>query len=260
VTAFYKEIRDQVYELTQQGARPSVYALFINGDFGNVKGFSFDFQLRRTARIMATANYTLQWANGTGSDPTTQRNIAWQNPNERPTYVSPLSFDQRHTGSINIDFRTLPEDGPELFGVRPLGEAGINLWWTYGSGLAYTPMTTISIPFATTGARFPTAAINTAHRPATSNVSLRVDKKIRLGSFELTPYVWVLNLLNTENVLTVYNATGKPDDDGWFNTLEGQTWAKANPLAAQWYYYRNADPENWGEPRQIRLGLKIDFK
>jgi hypothetical protein len=253
-----------VFELAQQGARPTAYALFINGDFGNVKGFSFDFQLRRTARVMATANYTLQWANGTGSDPTTQRNIAWQNPTERPTYVSPLDYDQRNTGSINVDFRTLPEDGPELFGVRPLGELGINVWWTYGSGLAYTPMTVISIPFATTGARFPVAAINTSHRPATSSVNLRIDKKIRIGtsigSFDLTPYIWVINLLNTENVQTVYNATGEPDDDGWFNTLEGQTWAAAQPTAAQWYYYRNADPERWAEPRQIRLGLRIDFK
>jgi outer membrane receptor protein involved in Fe transport len=259
ITAFYKEIRDQIY-LRTYAARPSVYALYINGDFGNVKGFSFDFQLRRTARVMANANYTLQWANGTGSDPSTQYRIAWQNPNERPTYVAPLDFDQRHTASVNVDFRTLADDGPEVFGIRPLAEVGLNIWMTYGSGLAYTPETAVSVPFATAGARFPMASINSGHRPQTAVFNLRLDKRMHFGSVNLNPYIWVINLFNTELVETVYNATGLPDDDGWLNTTEGQVWAAAQPMGAKWYHYKLADPENWGTPRQIRLGLRIDFK
>ena len=70
----------------------------------------------------------------------------------------------------------------------------------------------------------------------------------------------MINLLNAETFETVYEATGLPNDDGWFTTLEGQKWAEANPVAAQWYQYRVADPENYGWPRQIRLGLKLQFK
>jgi len=264
VTAFYKEIRDQVMEMALQGAVPTSYSFFMNGDFGNTKGFSFDFTLRRTARVMANANYTLQWANGTGSDPATQYRIAWQNPDERPTYVAPLDFDQRHTASLNVDFRTLPEDGPQLFGKYPLGEVGLNVWWTYGSGLAYTPETPVSIPFATTGSRFPIASVNSAHRPSNSEVNLRLDKKIHLntplGNIDLNPYIWVINLFNSRLVTTVYNATGQPDDDGYMSTLEGQTWAANNPTAAKWYRPRLNDPDNYGDARQIRLGIKIDLK
>lgn len=260
ITAFYKEIRDQVYLLAMQGARPSIYSMYVNGDFGNVKGFSFDFRLRRTARVMANVNYTLQWANGTGSDPNTQFNIAWQNPNERPTYVAPLNYDQRHTATVNIDFRTQPKDGPEVFGVYPLGEFGVNIWYSFGSGLAYTPMAPVSIPFATAGSRYPVAAINSAHQPSTQTVNLRVDKQIRIGRLVLNPYVWVINLFNTKNVIDVYEATGLPDDDGWLATVEGQKWALSHPTGAKWYKYRLNDPENYDEPRQIRVGLRVDFK
>jgi outer membrane receptor protein involved in Fe transport len=266
VTAFYKEIRDEIKVANVLNALPTSYASYVNGDFGNVKGFSFSFQLRRTARILANANYTIQWANGTGSDPESQYRLVWQfTPNDRPpTYVAPLDYDQRHTASLNVDFRTQSEDGPELFGVYPLGEVGLNVWWTYGSGLAYTPETPISTVFASAGARFPVAAINSSHRPANSEVSLRLDKKIRfnspIGTVDLTPYIWVINVFNTKQVITVYNATGLADDDGYLNTLEGQAWAKNNPTAAKWYGYRVANPDNFGDPRQIRLGLRIDFK
>ena len=260
ITAFYKEIRDQVYLLNLLGAIPVAYASYVNGDFGNVKGFSFDFNLRRTNRVMATMNYTLQWANGTGSDPNTQYNIAWQNPEERPTYVAPLDYDQRHTVNMNLDFRTLAEDGPELLGGHPLGNFGINILWQYGSGRAYTPETPITVVFGSTGSRFPVGALNSAHMRGFSTVDLRVDKRIDIGRLSLDPYIWVINLLNTEIFQTVYNATGLPNDDGWFTTLEGQKWAESNPVAAEWYQYRVADPENYGWPRQIRLGLKLQFK
>ena len=260
VTAFYKEIRDQVQIRNYAGAYPSVYSGFVNGDFGNVKGFSFDFHLRRTYRVMANVNYTLQWASGTGSDPNTQYRIAWQNPGEWPTFVSPLDYDQRHTAAINVDFRTLAEDGPEVGGFHPFGNVGLNIWFTYGSGLAYTPETAVTTVFGGQISRFPTGGINSAHRPATSSLNFRIDKRFDVGPVTINPYIWVINAFNDKNVRTVYNATGLADDDGWFTTLEGQTWAQNNPTAAKWYYYRIADPERFGEPRQIRLGVRFDYK
>jgi outer membrane receptor protein involved in Fe transport len=260
ITAFYKEVRDQIQLRNLQGATPTVYASFVNGDFGNTKGFSFDFHLRRTNRVSANINYTLQWANGTGSDPNTQYNIAWQNPGEYPTFVAPLDYDQRHTATVNVDFRTMPEDGPSIGNFYPLGSLGLNIFYTYGSGMAYTPERPTTIVFGTGGSQFPVAGINSAHMPATSSLNLRLDKKFDVGPVTLNPYIWVLNLLNNENVQVIYNATGLPNDDGWFSTAEGQRWAEANPTAAEWYHARIADPTNYGQPRQIRLGVRIDYK
>jgi outer membrane receptor protein involved in Fe transport len=260
ITAFYKEVRDQIQIRSLLGAAPTVYALFVNGDFGNTKGFSFDFQLRRTNRVSANINYTLQWANGTGSDPNTQFRIAWQNPGEHPTFVAPLDYDQRHTATVNVDFRTLPKDGPAIGNFYPLGALGLNIFYTYGSGMAYTPETPSTVVFGTGGSRFPVAGINSGHKPATSTLNIRLDKKFDVGPVTLNPYIWVLNLFNHMNVNTIYPATGLPDDDGWFSTPEGQRWAESNPVAAEWYHARIDDPGNYNAPRQIRIGLRIDYK
>jgi len=259
VTAYYKEVRDQIFLNNRIGATPRSYTMYDNGDFGNIKGFSFDFSLRRTHRIKADVNYTIQWANGTGSDPTTQYYIAWHNPEERPTYVAPLDYDQRHTATMNVNFRTLPKDGPMLWGGHPLGQLGVNLWYTYGSGLAYTPESPFSIIFGGTVNRIPEGAINSAHWTPASSLNVRVDKQMKVGRFSFNPYLWIINLLNTRKIVTVYSATGLPDKDGWFATNEGQHWAEANPTAAKWYDARLANPENYGEPRQIRLGLRVEY-
>ena len=41
--------------------------MYQNIDFGTVKGFSTSYDLRRTGRVQMTTNYTLQFADGTGS-------------------------------------------------------------------------------------------------------------------------------------------------------------------------------------------------
>jgi hypothetical protein len=259
VTLFHKEIRDEVYLYTFENASPKPYITFTNGDFGNVKGVSFDFQLQRTNRIAANMNYTLQWANGTGSDPYSQFSIVLYNPTERPTYVAPLNFDQRHTASLNLDFKTLPKDGPRIFNRWPFGETDINLLYAFGSGFAYTPELAGSSIFSGRSMN-PTAAVNSAHWKPSSCLNLRIDKTIRAGQLILKPYLWVINLLNNENYSGVYASTGLPGDDGYFSTPEGIAWAKANPKAYQWYRYNVADPTNWEEPRQIRVGLRIDYQ
>jgi len=257
ITAFYKEIRDEIFLLNLTNALPTPYTTFVNGDFGNVKGFSFDFHLRRTHRVMANLSYTLQWANGTGSDPNTQYQIAWQNPEERPTFVAPLDYDQRHTATLNLDFRTLSDDGPEIYGMHPVGNMGLNAWFTYGSGFAYTPEIPVGL---FSNSNYPAAGINSAYWAPSSSFNFRLDKKINAGPVVLTPYVWVINAFNSEIIEDVYNSTGLPGEDGYFSTREGKVWEAVDATRAEWYKARVADPENWGEPRQIRLGLRIDYK
>jgi hypothetical protein len=258
ITAFYKEVLDQI-SVRNLESNINTYAAYVNGDFGNTKGFSFDFTLRRTNRVSANMNYTMQWANGTGSDPRTAYRIAWIG-GDYATYVSPLDFDQRHTAMVNVDFRTLAEDGPAIGDFYPLGSLGFNFFFQYGSGLAYTPETPRSVFFSAAHTRLPTGGINSAHAPATSQLNIRIDKRIKVGRLVLNPYVWIINALNTKNQTFVYNATGVADDDGYLSTPEGVVWSTGNPSGAKWYKARLNDPGNYGDPIQIRLGLRLDFK
>jgi outer membrane receptor protein involved in Fe transport len=257
LTAYYKDIQDLI-QLENQLAKPVQYALFVNGDYGTVKGLSLAFELRRTERISAMVNYTLQYANGTGSAATSNYNIAWLGGNF-PTFVSPLDFDQRHTGSINIDFRTMPDDGPMLGNHRILGQVGVNMLFTFGSGRPYTPAVPKGTLFGPSWEQ-PTAALNQTYSPWNFQLDMKIDKTFRLGPTDVNIYIWALNVLNTKNVVRVYDFTGLPDDDGYFKTTDGQAYVQREGAEAiEGYLYRLGTPSNWGTPRQLRLGARVDL-
>ena len=81
-------------------------------------------------------------------------------------------------------------------------------------------------------------------------------------SANLNIYLLVTNLFNTLNITDVYRATGNAGDDGYLNAARFQTSISTqnNEEAFRYYYALKAnDPYNFGIPRQIRLGIKLDF-
>ncbi|UCE04902.1 MAG: TonB-dependent receptor, partial [bacterium] len=282
ITAYYKEIRDLIVLKNRIDAKPNVYPQYQNGDFGTVKGVSLNFRMRRTQRITANLNYTLQWARGTGSTAGTSFYITWIGTEYYPTFVAPLDYDQRHTISANVDFRTNPDDGPMLFGSHIFGDVGLNLLAQIGSGFPFTPKkigeTVFTARFSTA---FPTAATNSHYTNWTYDLGLRLDKTIRISKMDFNVYLWITNLLDSkipfnrrndrgqdyfERSLAdigsgIYEATGRPDDNGFLDTVEGQKWAADNggERAAAMYRARINMPQNWQAPRQIRFGVRFNI-
>ncbi|MBD3288139.1 TonB-dependent receptor, partial [candidate division KSB1 bacterium] len=175
VTAYYKEIRDHVRLRNLDNAVPVPYATFLNEDYGTVKGLSFAFTLRRTNRVSMAANYTLQYASGTGSDANTWYNIAWQQ-GRTPTFVAPLDFDRRHVGSFNFDYRFADNDGPMIFGMRAFSNTGVNLLFSFGSGLSYTPVRVQTEVLPGTSGYYPIAQVGSAQGPWTYQLDMKMDK------------------------------------------------------------------------------------
>ena len=72
----------------------------------------------------------------------------------------------------------------------------------------------------------------------------------------MNAYIYATNLLNTELINDVYGSTGLPNDDGFLNTAQvtnhSQEYADA-------YKVRLSNYTNWGAPRQVRFGLKLNF-
>lgn len=248
LTMFYKQLNNYVQERNIY-ATPTVYATFVNGDFGTVKGFSFAYNLRRTRNMRMSLNYTLQWAAGTGSTSDGQYKIVWQGGNF-PTYVAPLDFDQRHTGSVNLDYRTGNKDIIKNFGVNAL--------LTFGSGRRYTPTVVVSEVFPPTS-NTPVAAINSGTMPWTFQTDVSIDKSFYLGGkTQLTTYLSIINLFNRDNVRDVYSGTGNPDDDGYMVTPAGQALADTD-LKVKAYKARLSNPFNYENARQVRLGVRLNF-
>jgi outer membrane receptor protein involved in Fe transport len=284
LTAYYKEIKDLIVLKNRVNAKPATYAQYQNGDYGTVKGMSLTFRLRRTERISANVNYTLQWAGGTGSTAGSAFYITWiGQDNYYPTFIAPLDFDQRHTFTGNFDFRTEKEDGPVVMGKHPFGNVGLNVLASIGSGFPFTPKRIADTVFLSRfSTAYPIAAVNSAYTNWTYNLSLRLDKTVQLAGTNFNVYLWVTNLLGSQlpfnrrsdrgqeytadggangDGIGIYEATGRPDDNGWLKTVDGQKWINDNGGARAEKLYRAFlnDPRNWMEPRQIRLGVRFDI-
>src|SRR5690606_37765138 len=101
ISAFYREQRDNVQLINVVEAYPATYRTFGNRDFGTVKGLTVAYDLSRTGNVRMTAAYTLQFADGTGSDATSMAGLINAGlPNLRAIF--PYSFDQRHAFAISF--------------------------------------------------------------------------------------------------------------------------------------------------------------
>jgi TonB dependent receptor. len=101
ISAYYSEKRNQIQAYRFSGAYPNTYYSYQNIDFGTVQGFTFSYRMNRTKNLTMSANYTLQYAKGTGSGTTSQLSIlAAGQPNLRT--LTNLSFDQRHRIGVQL--------------------------------------------------------------------------------------------------------------------------------------------------------------
>ena len=272
ISGFYREMRNMVTLVNRIGAFPQTYTTWGNIDFGTVKGLTVQYDLRRTGNVTMRAAYTLQFADGTGSNPTAAANlIASDQPNLRTIY--PMNFDQRHQIVTTFDFRYgdgKDYNGPMLAGKKIFKNSGANLVANFASGTPYSRQERI------TGAALinaPQAVLEGepfgSRKPWQFRADLQLDKNIILKfgeekskSANLNVYLLVRNLFNTVNILNVYRATGNVDDDGYLNAAEFQNAISTqnNEETFRYYYAMKANnPYNYGIPRQIRLGVKLDF-
>ncbi|MBN8704407.1 MAG: TonB-dependent receptor [Bacteroidetes bacterium] len=269
-TLFYKEVRD-LLNLNIYKVPGGVYYSVSNIDFSTIKGMSLAVNTRKFANFFSmSVNYMYQVAEGTGSSTDGNFQSAFRS-GVIPRQVNPLSFDQRHTFSSSLDFRTGANDGPEMFGVRPISQVGAFLLMTFNSGRPYTPVEPYN---TTTGDTAPITTskgtVNSAYGPFSFRLDARFDKTVtfEFGATKLNTnfYVDIINLLNNENAVAIYRATGAPDDDGYFSTDAGKSTLNSfsDDPAVKDAYLNDVkrilkDPENYGAARQIRLGMRFDF-
>jgi len=265
LTGFYKDIKDQI-QLRQIFADPTAqhvkYYALLNGDFSTVKGFEIKLDLRRTNRLSGTVDYTYSNAEGTGSTPNDAGRTVWQSPSAEPFFpvqIAPLSFNQTHRGAINLDYRYANNDGPEIFGAKALENFGLNVLFSFTSGFNYTRWDGFG------NARVPNEALNTSTTPWTFQIDARLDKSFSVGPLNLNAYIWVINLLDTKNIVGVFNTSGDPVDDGWLASTEGggilngYTTEEDKQMYKDLYLASIYNSGNFGTPRQIRLGIRLDY-
>ncbi len=275
LSAFYREMRDNIQVVAIPYAYPVDYMTLLNQDFGTVKGFSAAYDLRRTGNVSLTANYTLQFADGTGSGAFSAFTLVNTGmPNLRT--LLPLDYDQRHaiTTTVNYSFDSGKDyNGPILFGKQILANAGANFIITTGSGTPFSKQSNITQEAASgiNDRSVLEGSINGSRLPWSFRLSSRISKRFAIKwdtkegtkkQANVNVYLQVQNLLNNQNVIAVYRATGNADDDGYLTNAAAQAEinTKNDPQSFRDLYKMAVNnPNNYSMPRMARLGITLDF-
>lgn len=271
MSAYYKEIKDLIQQRFY-GFLPAPlnnYTSYGNIDFSTVKGFSFQLDRRRTNNLQLTATYTLQFANGSGSDANSSNGI---NSRGIIRNLSPLNYDERHRITAVVDYRYdsgKKYNGPRIGGADIFANAGLNLSLTTVSGRPYSKALSVS-QFGGVGYA---GAINGNRLPWTFNIDARIDKSFEVvtskesnKSLNFNVYLRVQNLLDTKNVAGYYRYSSDPDDDGYLLSSFGQDRRAQVVDSGQnlqafedAYSWRLNAPGHYFFPRRIYLGVILDF-
>ncbi len=281
ISTFYREVRDQIQSYRFSAAYPKTYYSYNNIDFGTVKGLTVTYDLRRTNNVRVRASYTLQFADGTGSNANTANALIRSGqPNLRT--LNPLDIDQRHRLQLTLDYHWgegLKYNGPvstrnvkgtdKTKNIYWLQNTGFNITLFGGSGTPYT-QSSIIYPALLGGTRQIKGSLNGSRLPWQFRMDARVDKdfSIKMGKGEhaksayLNVFFQILNVLNVDNILFVYPATGNPNDDGYLAADEWQTQIDQQLNSESFrdlYSIALNNPGNFSLPRRIRIGLILNF-
>ena len=281
VSAFYREMRNMIRFRRFTNAYPFSYDTYDNLDFGTVKGFSFQYDMRRTGNVQLRGAYTLQFADATGSDFSSARAVVNFLEGVGILRVPlPINNDQRHRLSGVIDYRFGGRNrGPAInLGSKtlyPLDNFGTNLTLQLGSGTPFSKNSVV-VPAVASGINIVNqlqGTPNGSRRPWQFRADLRVDKSFSIGGktleggkksrlYDINVYVLLLNALDTRNVVSVYRFTGLPDDDGWLQSDQGiqTTFTQIDPASyVDLYSIRVQNPNNYSIPRRMQLGMFFNF-
>jgi outer membrane receptor protein involved in Fe transport len=273
---FYKERKDMIQIRPYLYAWPSTYFTFGNRDFSTTKGFILKYDMRRVGPLTLNLAYTLQFAEGTGSSSASGNAgstssvsgglltylVGESLPNLR--WGFPLDYDSRHNLTLNLDYRYDKGEGPAI-GNHMFQNTGLNFIFSARSGEPYTSYQVPGqriVKGGALGARLPWHYMLNARLDKSFDLKKPVEgiqKQSRLG---LTAFVYVTNLLNTRDILGVYGYTGRPDDDAYTSSAQGQQAAsvKTNPQSyIDLYNLDKQDPNNLNNPRRINVGLSLNF-
>ena len=235
ITGYFRDIRNltgtRADEIILYGGSAR-YSQYVNSDFGFVRGITLTITKQLSNGWSATLDYTLQTAQGDASDPAAIRNELASGIQPEVQLI-PLNWDQRHT--VNLTFGYVSSDN-----------WGFSLIAKYGSGLPYTPMQSVNISDLLT---------NSELKPSSVDMDVRAYKDFMIGSYRLSIFARVYNLLDALNQLNVYNDSGTADftEEKY---VQDQQHLPAIVNTVDQYY---TDPSYYSEPRKFEVGFSLFF-
>ena len=279
LSAYYKETRDLIQLVQYAGADPnSNYYSYDNLDFKTIKGFSLSFDMRQSNNVRINANYTLQYAEGTGLSTTTMTELIKEGYTTLKM-LNPISDDRRHEFKANVDYRLGPNEGwhfarrvkgkdgqAEKKDVYPFQNFGVNFLAVAQSGRPYTRAFSNrqnTIVGSYRGARLPWGFYFNVVVDKSFPISVSRGEGKPPRPTMLNVAVTINNLFDIRNVVGVFSVTGNPTDDGYLSDPETQStinaWLDPQSYRDMYAIMLNNSYWNYSSPRTIRVSLTYSF-
>lgn len=245
-TGFYKDISGLVD--TRQVFYNSLnwYGLYINKDYGNVRGFELSLEKRFSNFYSGNISYTYSVAKGKSSV-TGQGYLTAYNGTVPRTTESYLNWDQRHTIYGNIQF--MVPKGTRPFGQSWLDETSFSIIGQYGSGLPYSSPSNNKNP-----------PINDKRLPHTLSFDGRMQKRFSVSkNFGFYGYLAVYNMFDQRNIDQRYFQANANIE--WYENTDENNIQRGAPgyNGTKDVDGQYDDPQYWQRGRRYELGVGIEF-
>ncbi|MCQ2295322.1 MAG: TonB-dependent receptor [Bacteroidales bacterium] len=276
ISAYYKETRDLIQLVQYAGADPNTqYYSYDNIDFKTIKGLTVSYDVRQLGNMRINANYTLQYAEGTGLTATTMTELIKEGYTTIKM-LNPIGDDRRHEFKVNLDYRYgmgKKYTGPKIERIvkdtngverkktiNVLENFGVNFMAVAQSGRPYTKA------FSHNQGTI-VGSYNGARLPWGFYFDVVLDKafpiKVKKHQTNLILALTISNLFNIRNTTSVFPVTGNPEDDGYLTDPETQTVINnyLDPLSYRDLYAITSMNGYWrhNSPRTFRLSLAYSF-
>ncbi len=242
-TGFYKDITGLTDTRQVFYTERNWYGLYINLDYGNVRGFELSFEKRFSNFYSTNISYSYSVAKGKASNSRQNYENAWAG-NVIRTTESYLDWDQRHTIYGNVMFM-IPENtrltGNNLID-KPLELVSLSLIGRYGSGLPFSSPAKDKDP-----------PINDQRLPYTLSFDGRVQKRHSFSeNLGLYVYLQVYNLFNRENIDQRFFQNNA--DTGWYMADQDGDGEVDYDVDGKYN-----DPRYFQRGRMYQVGIGLDF-
>jgi len=272
LSGYYKDVSDQTGDVDYiDFDQLTNYSTAENNHYEDIRGFELTIDKRygRWLSGFFNYNYRVETSGYLGreenyEDLREQRIYGLQNPYQEVPLARPIA---RGVGTV----RSPVDWGPTIAGIKPLGDIGLSLLFTYKSGdyETWDPLTTLELK-------------DNLHWKGNYDLDARISKKIRIGNSRIELFADINNVLDMKMFYTRGDETGGTgfvDDDDKTSYLEslhlpmyeGQEYKDAGYTPGDdvpgdvksddkpYINMPNRGFLTYQNPRSIYLGLKVNF-
>lgn len=234
VALYYRDIYDLLSTKIISTYNQVEYGLYTNKDYGNARGMEIKWNYEYRG-FFTDLNYTLGYTKGNADNPTQTYTRAGSSMDPIKRLI-PMSWDQRHTINISAGYHT--------------DKYGATLTGYYNSGVPYTYS-----PMEESRLYNVNLYVNNDYQPSGYSLDLSSYYSFKLfGQYSARITMRIYNLLDRLNTEWVYSDTGQP-----YTTVVREGDLASHHSDFNDYYDRIENPSAYSAPRQIKIGLGVDF-